>query len=1093
MLKDIGYMPYKQWLLIFFIVLSTCLFGAGGVLPGAGTELNPYKIEDYADLKRVGINATYSKAKIYQLNNDIDASASAGENGGLGFIPIGTSAAPFTGKLYGKGKTIQNLHINRPATNNIGLFGYLNNTALIDSVGLVNAYIKGRAFVGGIAGYCNNSTVSHCYNTDSVIGLVDNVGGIVGYAINATITGCWNEGGIRADNLYSGGIAGYASAATFSACYNSGNISSLEFAGGIVGYTTSACTISNCYNRGSITASSKNGGGIAGRTSGGTIASCSNYGHVFGYTNAGGICGYANSTIQACYNVATIEGNTYVGGISGYLTGAVISKSYQTGLCKGASFIGGIAGYGASSTIKNTYSTGDVIGTTSSIGGFIGQIFSATVDSCYNAGSFSGANFSGGFAGSSFNGIFTACYYNTETTNTTVDIGVELTPANPIVGVSIAEMKDAAFVNGLNYTSTWGIRNDSTYPTLQGVNNAPFAFPDTIRTGVTGANYGIPMNSCFANNYDYETGKDSLLFTTGPITNGTTDGTTLFFSPPVNNGNSLSFTYRIGEKNALLPDTLWGNTATTVVIIDNQPPIIQTTNYSTNEDSITFFTLNAIDPNNDSIYYSILSSPTHGNAIIYKDTILYTPETDFFGVDSIQLKADDGWASSASWILITVLPVNDPPVARDTLVTGIAGLPVKIKLAITDVDDSYLLAHIYQTTANGSASIILDSIYYTSNPFYTGNDTVRWYATDTSGATSDTVSFVIILSAPFVQAASNELDFDALGGTQSVAIQSNTLWSSSSSEPWVVVSPLSASGNATAQISVSTNTNPINRQAIITLSAAGVPDITITVNQQFIEETSIEILTDSASSCDREAIQLEYVLLGGQTSAYRIVYDTKALNAGFLNTAYQPVPAENSLFIAIPSAVKYGNYTAFLQFRNSLGVESALFPFAFTINLSSDIIIAKSTVLLIDTLTYPAIDFTWYKNGQPLTNETEIMIADMDGFSGSYQVKIMLADSSYLFSCEKEIDSYEGAIKIGQLYPNPVKTDQTLILELCDFIVSQITSAKIEIYHASGKFIYATTTEQEKTKLDFSKSPGFFVLYLTLDDGRAYAFRFLVK
>jgi large exoprotein involved in heme utilization and adhesion len=61
----------------------------------------------------------------YALGSNIDASATASWNGGAGFTPVGTVNAAFTGTFNGLGHTITDLTINLPATNDVGLFGYL--------------------------------------------------------------------------------------------------------------------------------------------------------------------------------------------------------------------------------------------------------------------------------------------------------------------------------------------------------------------------------------------------------------------------------------------------------------------------------------------------------------------------------------------------------------------------------------------------------------------------------------------------------------------------------------------------------------------------------------------------------------------------------------------------------------------------------------------------------------------------------------------------------------------------------------------------------------------------------------------------------
>src|SRR5689334_2981852 len=64
-------------------------------------------------------------AATYCLANDIDASAKAN------FIPIGTGAAPFTGRFYGHGHVIRNLTITS-SRELLGLFGYTDQAVIQD-------------------------------------------------------------------------------------------------------------------------------------------------------------------------------------------------------------------------------------------------------------------------------------------------------------------------------------------------------------------------------------------------------------------------------------------------------------------------------------------------------------------------------------------------------------------------------------------------------------------------------------------------------------------------------------------------------------------------------------------------------------------------------------------------------------------------------------------------------------------------------------------------------------------------------------------------------------------------------------------------
>jgi hypothetical protein len=97
----------------------------------------------------------------------------------------------FRGVFDGLGHTISDLYINRPTTDNVGLFGF-NRSGDIRNVGLVNGNITGRSRVGGLVGYnwYLGASISNAYSTGTVTatgyndgegGTIASVGGLVGY------------------------------------------------------------------------------------------------------------------------------------------------------------------------------------------------------------------------------------------------------------------------------------------------------------------------------------------------------------------------------------------------------------------------------------------------------------------------------------------------------------------------------------------------------------------------------------------------------------------------------------------------------------------------------------------------------------------------------------------------------------------------------------------------------------------------------------------------------------------------------------------------------------------------------------------------
>jgi hypothetical protein len=113
-------------------------------MTGSGTVLDPYIITSLADLDNIRLDVT----ACYELGADIDATPTAGWDGGAGWTPI----AAFTGTLDGKLHTITGLFINRPVTNLVALFASVQGVGTVQKVQMINVNITGRNYSGALCG-----------------------------------------------------------------------------------------------------------------------------------------------------------------------------------------------------------------------------------------------------------------------------------------------------------------------------------------------------------------------------------------------------------------------------------------------------------------------------------------------------------------------------------------------------------------------------------------------------------------------------------------------------------------------------------------------------------------------------------------------------------------------------------------------------------------------------------------------------------------------------------------------------------------------------------------------------------------------------
>ena len=345
----------------------------------------------------------------YTLGNDIDATATIGWNGGLGFEPIGDDTTPFTGSFNGDGYTVSDLYINRD-DDYVGLFG-LTDGATIENVGLTDVDIAGDgsyAVIGGLVGYAAYTTITDCYVTGEVSGGINtnNVGGLVGFSEGSDFATCHFSGVVDGGGSDGGvgGLIGCTDSSSIIDSYSTGEVTGVWDVGGLVGFNATYSFITDSYSTAQVTGDSDSSemGGLVGENSTGcTITDSYATGQVTAGERAGGLIG-ANYDSDVMGSYATGDVIIVVGGDSEEVGGLIgrnmgsgfnIIDSYATGDVNGIAgsvSIGGLIGRNASgAAITNGYATGNVtVGDDSSnIGGLVGlNVGSSTITNSYAAG-----------------------------------------------------------------------------------------------------------------------------------------------------------------------------------------------------------------------------------------------------------------------------------------------------------------------------------------------------------------------------------------------------------------------------------------------------------------------------------------------------------------------------------------------------------------------------------------------------------------------------------------------------------------------------------------------------------------------------------
>jgi gliding motility-associated-like protein len=177
----------------------------------------------------------------------------------------------------------------------------------------------------------------------------------------------------------------------------------------------------------------------------------------------------------------------------------------------------------------------------------------------------------------------------------------------------------------------------------------------------------------------------------------------------------------------------------------NDPPALVNDTLSTPEDTPVDVLMLANDTDIDGFIdgatVSLTSLPAHGTALLSPaGWVAYSPDPDGFGIDSFRYRAcDNGGLCGEAWVFLTVLDVNDAPLAGDDFLT----LPedgtdtARVIANDTDADGTLDTAGLVVITppANGTASPDgQGGIVYTPDPGYGGPDSLRYRVCDDDGA-----------------------------------------------------------------------------------------------------------------------------------------------------------------------------------------------------------------------------------------------------------------------------------------------------------------------------------------------------------------------
>lgn len=190
--------------------------------------------------------------------------------------------------------------------------------------------------------------------------------------------------------------------------------------------------------------------------------------------------------------------------------------------------------------------------------------------------------------------------------------------------------------------------------------------------------------------------------------------------------------------------------------VNTAPQLVTASPLQATEDTTLNQTLVGSDAEGDPFTFSVLTDPTNGTYSLDGDVLMYTPNADFNGQDTIEIVVNDGALDSVPVTLeISVAPINDAPTAVSQNITLLENALINITLDGSDIDGDALQFTVVNPPANGTLGGTAPQLTYTANTGFSGSDAFTFRVSDGQVQSTDaTVQLTItnVNDAPVVAA-----------------------------------------------------------------------------------------------------------------------------------------------------------------------------------------------------------------------------------------------------------------------------------------------------------------------------------------------------
>jgi gliding motility-associated-like protein len=181
----------------------------------------------------------------------------------------------------------------------------------------------------------------------------------------------------------------------------------------------------------------------------------------------------------------------------------------------------------------------------------------------------------------------------------------------------------------------------------------------------------------------------------------------------------------------------------------NQSPVANDDQGETCEETPTTIavTINDTDPEGDASVVTVLTA-AHGATTVNNNVVTYTPTLNYFGSDTITYQLCNVACANAcdtATVVVSICPVNDPPVVPDVRDTIYVNTTDTVCLAISDVDDTLFNVSTFPCgPINGTVSVVNGCIVYVPTTNYVGTQVICVSVCDNNGG-CDTATVTVVV------------------------------------------------------------------------------------------------------------------------------------------------------------------------------------------------------------------------------------------------------------------------------------------------------------------------------------------------------------